>query len=379
MKYRETGFRALYHNFSAWELTDKLRPSVRDFPDAAKADCLLTYGYIDHEAGLTLEVLAAGKRNKRGFRFFDGNDSIRFFIRIGAVENEEFVFLPDKNGTLRTRYSEKIEMLKGYNVSEEIEKTRGMKFLDGSRHSSCIDDVLVCLTAEGLQPEGCWTRICGLGEHYFMGILLNEPDQNFGFHAGEQYAFGLQETEDKKVICHADLTPRRKLTAKDLEDGSLLKEAVIAFNQDRTREKMFSVLVLLRDSYVWVPCTAELGEQDQAEMEKLVKDAGNDLDSLTGVTVTMKDSIRMKPDILQAGDEFFFPVFSSVDEMGDYGQSFSKVQKHMLEVIGIARNNSRHLSGIVLNAFTESFIVVEDLFDVVEHMESRLDESSNAL
>ena len=136
MKYQETGFRALYHHFSAWELTDRLRPSVRNYPDADMADCLLAYGYIDHEAGLTLEVLAAGKRTQRGFRFFDGIDSARFFIRVGAVENDEFSVLPDRSGTLRKRYGEKIDSLKLYDVSEEIEKTRGMTFLDSSRHST---------------------------------------------------------------------------------------------------------------------------------------------------------------------------------------------------------------------------------------------------
>ena len=208
-----------------------------------------------------------------------------------------------------------------------------------------------------------------------MGILLNEPNQDFGFHAGEQYAFGVQETEEEKVICHADLTPPAKLTAEDLEDGSLLKEAVIAFNKERTRENMFSVLTLLRDSYVWVPCNVVLGEQDQAMMEKLLEDAGNDLDSLTGTTVTMRDNIRMIPDILQAGDDLFFPVFSSVEEMGEYGQGLSNVQKHILEVIPLARNNPKHVSGIVLNAFTESFVLHKDLFDMIEQMDSRLDES----
>lgn len=63
-----------------------------------------------------------------------------------------------------------------------------------------------------------------------MGTLLNEPDQDFGYHEGEKIAFFVQKTEDDQIICFSDMTPSRKLKAEDLEDGSLLKEAVSIFN-----------------------------------------------------------------------------------------------------------------------------------------------------
>ena len=65
----------------------------------------------------------------------------------------------------------------------------------------------------------------------------------------------------------------------------------------------------------------------------------------------------MIPDILQKGDEFFFPVFSSAEEMGEYGERFSKIEKHFLEVANLARNNEKNVKGIVINAFTESFVI----------------------
>jgi len=51
-----------------------------------------------------------------------------------------------------------------------------------------------------------------------MGTLLNEPNQNFGYHLNETIAFFVQETEDKKVICYSDMTPSMKLTADSLID-----------------------------------------------------------------------------------------------------------------------------------------------------------------
>lgn len=372
MKYDEMGFRGIYRQLNALKLTDQIRKTIADFPDADKANCVLTYGYIDHEAGVTLEILAGAKKEGNRFQFFNGNDSIRSFIRIEAVENDDLFWFEDADNSIKVRYSEKIKMLQGYDVSEEIEKTRGMGFLDESRDPHCVDDVLVYLTREGLQPEGCWVRISGLGDHWIMGTLLNEPNQDFGYHMGETIAFFVHETEDKKVICYSDMTPSMKLTAEDLADGSMLKEAIHAFNAERTEEHFIDIMEFLRDSLVWVPCNAILGEEDQAMFEKAVDEAGADLSSLVGKTFSNQQHIRMVPDILQNGDRFFFPAFSSVEEMGEYGDHFSKVQKHMLEVIPLAINNEKNVAGIVINAFTEPFVLERSLFDMVEKMKSRI-------
>ena len=86
----------------------------------------------------------------------------------------------------------------------------------------------------------------------------------------------------------------------------------------------------------------------------------------------MQDSIRLIPDILTNGTEYFFPIFSSEEEMGEYGENFSKVQKHMLEVIPLARNNEKDPAGIVLNAFSGPFILDKQLYEIVEKMKSRI-------
>ncbi len=59
MKYKDTGFRAFYHHFTAVPMKENLRKALKDFPGMSDADYILTYGYIDHTAGMTLEVLAA--------------------------------------------------------------------------------------------------------------------------------------------------------------------------------------------------------------------------------------------------------------------------------------------------------------------------------
>lgn len=372
MIYKDTGFRAIYKNFCAFPLTDKYRECMKEYPNIEQANCMLVYGYIDTEAGLTLEVLAAGYQEDDSYRFFDGSDRTRFFIRVGAVENEEFGYFGD-NEDFRKRYAEKLDMIKDYAADEEVEKSREMGFLDGSRHPHYPDDVQVLLVREGFNTEACWVRIVGLGEHWIMGTLLNEPEQAFGYHIGEKIAFFVQENADKEVICYSDMTPSKKLTAEDLADGTMLKAAVKTFNEERTEPHFIEVLELLRDSYVWIPCNAVLGEADIAAMQKAIDEAGDDLSSMVGQTFTNTENIRMMPDILQNGNDFFFPIFSSCEEMGEYGQGFSKVEKHFMEALTMAVNNDRDLKGIVLNAFSEPFILDKEIFDIVQNMKSRIE------
>ena len=372
MTFKDTGFRAFYKTFVALMLTDDLRDSLHGFPGEDKANCLLTYGYIDPEAGLTLEVLAGGEITEAGARFFDGNDEIRSMIRIQSAENVECLWLKDLEN-LTKHYQKKLEQLRSYDASDEVEKTRSMEFLDESRDLYRVDDVLVYLTREGLEPEGCWVRIFGLGDHWLMGHLLNEPGQDFGYHMGEEIGFFLREVDNGKVICYTDMTPSRKLTAEDLEDGTLLKNAVREFNHERTQDHLFEILELMRDSYVWIPCNAVLSEEDQERWYEELKDGlEENPEDLIGMELTNENEIRLIPDILQNGEKFFFPVFSSAEEMGEYGDHFSKVEKHFLEALILAKNNKADVTGIVLNAFSEPFVLDKEPFDLVENMKTRL-------
>ena len=168
--------------------------------------------------------------------------------------------------------------------------------------------------------------------------------------------------------------PDDQITAELLEDGSFLKKATEICNRNSTQLNMIKLLRILRDSYVWVPCNAILSDADYAMIEKMAKDAesGEGLDSIKGQQFTTMDNVRLVPDILQNGDAFFFPVFTSAEEMGEYGDHFSKVEKHFLETIVLARNNEKDVTGIVINAFSEPFVVNKELFELIEGMESSL-------
>ncbi len=372
MTFKETVFRAFYHHFTVVPVTEKTKPALQDFPGADAANGILTYGYYDRQAGLSLAVLAAALVGKDSTSFARPVKEIAAIIRIGAVEDDEFLFFDDKDGSLAEGYADRIETLQDYDAGEDIEKTRQMSFLDGCRDRVYIDDVLVYLFRNGLKPEGCWTRITGLGDHYFLGELLNEPDQDFGFHKGETISFVLQKKDNDEIICCSDMNPMPKITREDLEDGTMLEEAIHRFNTERSEASLISLLFILRDSYVWIPCNAVISERDQDKILGMIDEASGDPISIIGDTFTTDDEVRLIPDILQRGDEFYFPAFSTVDVMGEYGEGFSKMQKHLLEAIVLAKNNDRELTGIVVNAFSEPFILNKELWDSVTELESRI-------
>ena len=169
--------------------------------------------------------------------------------------------------------------------------------------------------------------------------------------------------------------PDDPITAELLEDGSFLKRAIAICNRNRTHLNLIKLARILRDSWVWVPCTAIMSDADYEQWSKLVMDAREkgDLSSLAGQELTSQDNIRMVPDILQNGEEFFFPVFTTAEEMGEYGDNFSKIERHFLEAVNLAKNNEKNVTGIVINAFSEPFVIPKEIFEVIAGMDSSLD------
>lgn len=95
MNCKEAGFRAFYKHFSVFEITDNDRTILEGFPGAEQADYFLTYGYMDEEAGLTLEVICCAQNLSRGFVFADTRTDIRSFIRFNEVFDREAFFIEE--------------------------------------------------------------------------------------------------------------------------------------------------------------------------------------------------------------------------------------------------------------------------------------------
>lgn len=48
------------------------------------------------------------------------------------------------------------------------------------------------------------------------------------------------------------------------------------------------------------------------------------------------------------------------------------MQEHFLEALVLAKNNEKDLVGIVINAFSEPYVLEKEIWDLVEKMKSRI-------
>ena len=377
MKYSSTGFRPFHYQFVLFPIV-AAGNAIRNFRHFNDADSILTFGYIDHETGFRFEILSTVTQRNGDLQIHnDRPKGERAFIMAETVSDIDGIIYENGNEIYGSNKELIDSILEEYRYSDDVMKSRMMTFLDGSRDLFNVDDVQVHLLKKGNQPEICWVRIEGLTEHSLIGELLNEPVQDFGYHMGEKIGFHVQETVEKEVICISDMNPSASLTKEDLKDGSMLKETIRRFNSERNEEHFLDVLELLRDSDVVVPCTAVLSDADQAAVEQMIKEAEDDLSSLAGKEMTNTEQIRMVPDILQNGDDFFFPVFSSAEEMGEYGDHFSQIECGFLQAMSLAKLSDKKVKGIVVNAFSEQFVLDAELFDLVEKMKTRMVDESD--
>ena len=372
MRAKNIDFRKITGNFWLVSINNKLRKLVEEYPGVDLANSVLCYGYIDHEAGLSLEVLALSSKDSEGFHIFESNSAISSKIRIGAIKDDNISFVEDRNGEFRKRFAPQISDLDIYAVEEDIQESRKMEILDIYRSPEYPDDVLVYLLNEGNKPEACWVRIEGLMENQIIGTLLNEPEQNFSYHAGEKIAFFIHKDENGGIALCSNMNPSLKITVEDLKDGTMLESSIYNFNREKNQDHFLDILEILRDSYVWIPGDFIMSDTDESRMKELIEQSETEHQSIVGNTFKTQDQCKFKPYILKYDEDLFFPVFSNPEAMGEYGNQLSKIQQHFLDVITLAANHEQNLSGIVINAFSEPFVLDKDLWDLIKNMKSRL-------
>ncbi|MDY3107520.1 MAG: hypothetical protein SOW38_04660, partial [Succinivibrio sp.] len=131
-------------------------------------------------------------------------DSVK--IRLSKeLANADLDIIDDEDGELFDRYIGKLENLKVYIPSEDIEDTRLFAFLDDARNEFFIDDVKIHILKKGFDTEVCWGRLSGLGDKVIKAVILNEPKQDLGIHKGDEIAFQVAKESDNSNICICNL------------------------------------------------------------------------------------------------------------------------------------------------------------------------------
>ena len=144
------------------------------------------------------------------------------------------------------------------------------------------------------------------------------------------------------------------INPETLKNGNVLRMLVEQFDNAPTEQHYIAVLRCLRDSFIWIPGNMKISNDD----ENFLKNAK------VGDTFTPQQDMRFVPDILQNGDEFFLPVFSNAEQMGEYGTHFSKIEKHFFDAMRLALGRE-NVCGIVLDPFTAPYVARKEDFDFI--------------
>ena len=226
----------------------------------------------------------------------------------------------------------------------------------------------VIFVKNGCEPEVVPVSfIDKLDDTCYLGVVLSEPQQNFGVHQGNTISyFPYTEDDDYTIfICDFNLMQDEEHFDKEVfSNGRLLEEAIVVLKADANKKRLFNLLRLLRDCEVCIPCVAHMSERDLKYFTEIVPE----LEDKVGQT---KDEVRLVPDILMSEGEYYFPVFSRPEEMGEYGNKVSIIQDSFLRAITLAKNNEKHISGIVINPFSNQLVIPRELWGFVERMASR--------
>ena len=150
--------------------------------------------------------------------------------------------------------------------------------------------------------------------------------------------------------------------------ANLVCKLIHDFNYKRDTETLRLLLAILMSVQVSVPMTVSM---ENADVEKF-------LHAKAGDTVTTGGAIRMKPDMLKNGaGELFFPAFTLKEETPEgYRSSFSWITMDFMNCVNNAYHNE-NCAGVVINGFSESFVVNRPLMKLMLELEEQKKKQQN--
>lgn len=161
-------------------------------------DAVLCYCYIDSQAGMSFDFLCFidFKTFELDFASYEKlfADNIRLFYRYGSVQDHE-VKIYSKDVAF---FEKSIMMIdEWYHSDKRVLPTRNVKQIDHLRYIKNPDDVRSLLVKDGLHTEEVWVRLTGIEGGNLIGILLNEPNYDFGVHINNLVRVKLIERNNK--------------------------------------------------------------------------------------------------------------------------------------------------------------------------------------
>ena len=201
--FESINFRYLYHQFLLVKNLDQKTKMVikhSGFPIRQDDNAMLIYGYIDHDAGISFELMCAAYVFDNGDVALEPpNDTTSFKFRMNSFQGDIEQFNDTK---VIGPFMEKMKMINdGYSVSDDVEDVREIKDLDPMRAPGYPDDIVVTFFMEGYRPEGIWCRVETVDRQKgtIRMTMLNEPNAPFGKHIGDMVDVGLLKLDDGEI------------------------------------------------------------------------------------------------------------------------------------------------------------------------------------
>lgn len=159
-------------------------------------------------------------------------------------------------------------------------------------------------------------------------------------------------------------------TEENLANGEILEYMLSEFKKDPNKENLYKTLALIRSSKVWIPCKLSLSDRDQARIQNRVDYIVENMGAVAVPKFENKDGMKAIPEIIKNGGDCFYPIFTSEKLMSKYDTGYVKVQRPILEIIDLAKRSKVDLKGLVLNPYSDMFIITKELYPSLAQMES---------
>lgn len=151
-------------------------------------------------------------------------------------------------------------------------------------------------------------------------------------------------------------------------EADVVCDLIHDFNSKRDTDTLELLVAVLMSVQVSVPMTVSMENEDIEQFRQ----------AKPGDTVTTGSAIRMKPDMLKSSaGELFFPAFTLKEETPEnYRNSFSWITMDFMNCVHNAHHNE-NCSGVVINGFSESFVVNRPLMKFMLELEEQKNKPSD--
>ena len=194
VSYKNVPFREVYQQFVYFRMPAYLE-TIQEFVSVEDTDGLIAYGYVDNEKGMMFEICASASLHEDQFEIHPVSIEHRLIMDNKSVIGSPFLVLNQTEFDF-TIFEQRIQRIYQFFENDEIEQVRHIELMDGCRHEDFPDDVQVILVSQTIAPELVWVRTLRIGDQRIEGMLLNEPEGNFGVHQGDPIDFRFMQLEE---------------------------------------------------------------------------------------------------------------------------------------------------------------------------------------